>query len=746
MSNQPAPSTKFSLPMWQLLKANAGYMLSGRLRSKNGYAPLVGHDIPDDFCGVGVTSAPDPAMDDYLVARLKKLHVRQVRLDFSYGDDINHNARFLQTLHAHGFKVMLHLVQPFASARRMHTSIAQEEWQGFVRGTLQQFIHCIDVIEIGSTINRRRWAGYTLHGFLEAWRIAHHEIRQTPLRLAGPNVTDFEPPYNIGLLAILQKRGQLPDIHTDNLFSERCTEPERDDHKVLGHRLAPLGGFRLVKKAFVLQEIGAHYGVPELQSPAAFWTLPRIQRLLPQGEQKQADYLARYMLLCAASGALTRANWGPLACHREGLIDDGVTTYPELERITHYSGVGEDMDLYRIRPAFHSMSAFNRLIPGMHYEGQLNHDDHLEVHAFSSATHRIHALWTINGKAAALADIYQPAQLAQAVCINRDGEQLAAVPDLATESPVYLRFAREVNSAIRPDARVLANVALHVHDGSSHYRLYRHNGWHGLVRGDDAQQAALLMHALDPAGIGEPPREALLRKARNAVWKIADPRDPSRSLVVKQPLKMHFHKKLLDRFKPSKAKRSWNGTSELLRRGIGSARPVAYFEQPGDATLARNYFICEFIAADFSARDMLSAFAGGATEFSGISAQHAYRQLCDFLLLLHGRGVYFRDLSGGNILITREPNLTLSFSLIDTNRARFYDRGTTLSQRISDLTRVCNKLHWPGRMQLMGMYMQALGKPFSWRYRLPFHLYDAKVAFKRKFGRKAITRLFKKKS
>lgn len=730
--------------MWQLLKANASYMLSGKLRSKNGYAPQRGHDVPQDFCGVGVATAANPAVDDYLIAQLKALNVLQVRLDFSYGDDINHNARFLQALHASGFKVMLHLVQPLVAAKLMHTEAAQHEWQVFVSNTLQRFISHIDIIEIGSTINRRRWAGYTLEGFLTTWQIAHDEVRRYPIKLAGPNITDFEPPYNIGLLAILQSRGQLPDIHTDNLFSERCTEPERDDHKVLGHRLAPLGGFRLVKKAFVLQEIGAHFGVPELQSPAAFWTLPRIHRLFPQGEQKQADYLARYMLLCAASGALQRANWGPLACHREGLIDDGVTTYPELERITHYAGVGSDLGQYRLRPAFAAMSTFNRLIPGMHYEGQLNQDDHLEVHAFSSPQHRIHALWTINGKAAAIADIYQSAQLAQAECITRDGVVLSGVPDLVTESPVYLRFAREMNTGIKAEAEVLPSLAIHAHAENACYKRYDQDGWQGLILGNSQHEADLLHGALNPVFIGKPPKEALLRNARNAVWRIQDPRDSSRQLVVKQPVKMHLHKKWLDRFKPSKAKRSWNGTNELLRRGIDAAKPVAYFELIDDDTLMQNYYICEYIAADFSARDLFIAFSHGEQSYQGVSQQQAYRQLCDYLLTMHGHGAFFRDLSGGNILIRKGENEKLHFSLIDTNRAHFFNQGTSLGKRLSDLTRICNKLHAQGRDEFMTMYMQALGKQFSWQHKLPFYIYNAKVDFKRKFGRKAIKRLFKR--
>jgi hypothetical protein len=125
--------------------------------------------------------------------------------------------------------------------------------------------------------------------------------------------------------------------------------------------------------------------VPRLFSPAAFWTLPRIERVLPAGEQKQADYLSRYLILCAASGALEGAWWGPLVCHREGLVDDGVQPYPALERITHYAAVTGKLADFRVRPALAALAAVARLLPGTRYEGRLNQGQGLEVHAFRSA-------------------------------------------------------------------------------------------------------------------------------------------------------------------------------------------------------------------------------------------------------------------------------------------------------------------------------------------------------------------------
>lgn len=721
------------------------YLARGRLRFPGGHRPTAGHVVPTAFAGVGIAAAVDPAIDDWLIARLCETGIRHVRLDFSYGDGDRPAARLLERLLASSFHVTLHLVQPVDRARQMAASAeARKEWHGFVTATLDRFGSRIEILEIGSTVNRKRWTGYTLAGFLAAWEIAWREARSRRLTLAGPSVTDFEPPWNVGLLALLRERDQLPDLHTDNLFSERCTEPERYDHKILGYRLAPLHRFNLVKKARLLARIGADFGVPRLFSPAAFWTLPRIERLLPDSEEKQADYLARYLLLCAASGALERAWWGPLVCHREGLIDEGNFAYPELERITHYTSVRGGLTDLRVRPALQALGTFRELIAGSRYGGRQNAGDGLEVHAFHTATSLIHAVWTINGKAAAMADIYADSDLNAARFRGRDGEVPADRPTLASESPLYLVWPADRSIVVKPKAALLADVAIHRHlPGLTHF-FFEENGWRGIVLARDATEAALLLSRIHPERIEGPTDAAVLRHARNAIWTIANPRSEGARLVVKQPVKMHLHKKLLDRFKPSKGLRSWNGTAELLRRGVGAAPPVAWFEKIGDTSLTQNYYLCEFFPAEFSARELMGAFAAGKQEFAGVDEETAYRQLADYLLRMHGRGILFRDLSGGNILIRRDDDGRLEFSLIDTGRVRVFRGPLPLRARFADLVRICNKQHPEGRRKFLGIYLAALRKAPRWWHGWPFFLYDLKVAAKRRIGRKAWKRWFAK--
>ena len=719
--------------------ANIAYIGSGKLRSKDGYTPRKNHTVPQDFAAIGVATSPNPASDAYIVNALRELGISRVRLDFTYGDFDNHVARFLQSLIQENFKIHLHLVQPFDEAKSMDMQATQATWQQFVREVCERFGSKVAYIEVGSTINRKRWAGYTLDSFLKMWEIAYAEIKPRNILLAGPNITDFEPLYNIGILSLLKKRGQLPDIHTDNLFSERCTEPERDDHKILGHKLAPLGGFRLVKKAFVLQKIGQHFGVQRFHSPSAFWTLPRIERFLPNTEEKQADYLARYMLLCAASGVMENAGWGPLICHREGLIDDGVKPYPKLERITHYLSINDEVKNYRQRPAFKAFQTFTREIPGLSYLGQQNTHNFLEVHAFANAQNQVHAVWTTNGKVAALTDIYAEKDLANAKILHRDGHEIQT--NIACESPIYLHFDAE-KVEIKPSVGVIKNCAIHAHMPEIQFFHYQQNGWRGMIAAKNHAEFLLLAEALNPQTIKGPSKPTILRKARNAIWTIPDPRNPDNKLVVKQPVKFNFFKRFTDKLKPSKALRSWSGAHELLRRGIDNAKPIAYFELIGDNTLKQNFYICEFVPADFSVRDMFSAFERHEKTYAGITQETAYASVCDYLYTMHQRGAFFRDLSGGNILVHKPSETALSFSLIDTGRARFFNHGTPLSMRLSDMARACNKLHVEGRNTLMTRYMKKMGKHFGIKEKIPFITYNIKVAIKRQLKIKNIKKMF----
>jgi hypothetical protein len=749
--SKKSPKKQASMLTWPIIRMGLSYILSGKLYVKHGHLPVTGHQVPDDFIGVCVASAEDAAMDDYIIQQLNALGIKQVRLDFTYGDLTSFNARFLERLIADSFKVTLHIVQPFNSARNMENTPEQATWRAFLIEVLDRFGHQVSRIEIGTTINRKRWAGYTVDGFLHAWDIAYNEVKKRHIPLAGPNVTDFEPVYNIAILKLLKARNQLPDIHTNNMFSERVTEPERFDHRIFKYRWATIFKVNLIKKIRLLKKISTDFGVSALMSPAAFWAIYRIQRILPAGEQKQADYAARYMLLNAATGALHQAFWGSFICHREGLIDDGLqdAEYPALERVAHYASVDGDIKNFRIYPSFNAIRTVASLIQGARYRSMLASSNGLELHYFQTAQHEIHAAWTMNGKVAFLDDIYHANDIQQAEITNRDGQQIPYKSAFITESPIYLRWPTGYQPATAESPKLAKNLAIHAHIEGLNYYPFRQDNWFGLILAKDADEAALLAKQLNPAQLTSPQKEGALRHARNAIWAVTDPRHPERQITIKQPVKMYPHKAFFDRFKPSKAKRSWNGAIELLRRGIDTAHPVAFFEKQGDVSLKQNFYICDFVKADCSIGEMFISFAQGNKEFTNkdghvISAEETYIQLAHYLNNMHKRGVYFRDLSGGNVLVNILSDRTLHFSLIDTARARFFAPPMSMGNRLSDMTRVCNKLHWAGRERLMNLYLANIGRRFTFRYKLAFYLYDLKVDLKRKVGRKGIKKLVRR--
>ncbi|NOT14626.1 MAG: hypothetical protein HOP21_03405 [Methylotenera sp.] len=736
---------------WSIIRKGLAYILSGKLYIKRGHLPPAGHDIPKDFIGVCVASAADTAMDDYVIAQLHALAIKQVRLDFTYGDLESFNARFLERLIAEKFCVTLHLIQPFVAAKNMESTAEQTNWQTFIDQVLARFGAHVKRIEIGSTINRKRWAGYTVTGFLNTWHIAFKAAKQRNIELAGPNVTDFEPIYNIGILKMLKAKKQLPDVHTNNLFSERVSEPERFDHRVFKYRWATILKYNLIKKARILKKISTDFGIKHLVSPIAFWAIYRIERLLPDGEQKQADYAARYMLLNAASGALDQAFWGALICHREGLIDDGLTDaeYPTLERVTHYASVDGELKNFWPYASFNAIKTVAQLIQGAQYQVAIATANGLEIHHFQTAEHELHALWTINGKVAFLTDIYELSDIQHAEVIHRDGHALSIASNLINETPIYLRWPKNQRITIKDKLSISKDLAIHAHIKNLQYYRFLQDGWFGLILAKDADEAALLAQTLHPNGLVSPQKSNALRHARNAIWALPDPRNIARQVTVKQPVKMYPHKQFLDRFKPSKAKRSWNGAVELLRRGIETAHPIAFFEKENDTTLKQNFYICDFVKADCSVGEMFIHFAKGNKDFYfsakniTVSAEETYTQLAQYLHKMHKSGTFFRDLSGGNVLVTL-TNDKLNFSLIDTARARFYTHPSPFKERYSDLARICNKLHWIGRERFMGLYLANTGRKFTWGIKLNFYVYDFKVGFKRKFGRKGFKKLVKK--
>lgn len=707
----------------------------GLLATPSANRERVGCEISTAFAGVCIAVPKDTSALERVVELVSELGLRSLRLDFSTAHELDMVDRLVDRVREQGCEVLLHLVQSKEEASSMPDHEGMVAWQNFVQSSLAHFKGRIEAVEVGTTINRAKWAGYSLEGFLGMWKVAHEAAAELEIPLVGPNVTDFEPQYNAGLLAMLKARGYLPQIHSNNLFAERAIEPEATDRKILGERLKGLHGYDVIKKARFIQSIGELYGVSRAWSTCAFWTLPRIKRVLTQPECKKADYLVRYFVLCAASGAFERIYWGPLISRREGLLDDGTGEWSMEGRrdvVAYYRELPGEPTAWRHRPAFYAMQAFNRLLVGARYSGSLVGGPELQIHAFEGRDRITHVCWTMNGKVALPADCYSESGFKGLIAaFDRDGARMERPPSFFGESPCFLEWPVGKAPVVNKNAAVQQRVIVAPVSKGKGYFSYEDADWRGLVYAGDSEEAQLLIDALQPEAIGGKPQQSTLRKARNAIWTIEDPRDSARSLVVKQPERIAWHKRILDCRKPSKALRSWNGTCQLLRRGIESPAPVAYFEAKDSRRMLENWFICENFGGGHSVRSFFTGYASGEEEVEGFSFEDFVHRLVKYIQKIHRRGVYFRDLSGGNVLVQLGEDGYLKFSLIDTARSHFRNKAFPLSKRVDDLKRLVHKLDPARQKYFMNAYLKEEGGRFTFLQNVSFKLYAVKAQLKR---------------
>lgn len=710
--------------------------VSGRWLAAGADEPAGKLQVGKDFFGLCVAGSEDPPGDDFIIERLKELGLRHVRLDFASNSRATFQERFLRRLINENFQVCLHLVQSHSEAGSMQKSAqARENWRLFVAETLADYGHEVEFTEIGSTCNRRKWSGYTLPGYLTAWQIACEVASTHNYTLAAPNVTDFEPFYNIALLSEMKRNGLLPAVHTDNLFVERATEPEAYDRKIAGSMFANMFRFNLVRKARLLNDIALNFGVRKTVCAHVSWSLRRIGRFLGATEEKQADYLTRYCCLAAASGALKRIYWGPLIGQREGLIDDGTSEFPAIPHVTFYGKARGKINDYKIRPAYYAFQAVNRFLADSKYIRKIPSERGLEIHEFRKADDLFHVAWTMNGQCALTRDCYQAAILEQAQCYSRDGLALACRPAMISESPIYITWPGQVfpkNHAQEPAKQRklqtlktvrFANVA------GRQYDFATRNDLSGIGRPGDAD---LILNMLPALKTGEKAGHDVLRNARNQVWRCSLP-GKEEKIVIKLFRPAGPLRRLLQMKKGDKALRSWNGAQELLRRGISTPLPIAFFHCAKRPMAGESWYVCEDFAGSFSARNAFTAFSKGAGEFEGLKADELYGQIALFLGEIHDRGVYFRDLSAGNLLFRFRGDKSIEFALIDTARALFYDRSVGLRQRLCDLMRICHPLCWKGRKTFLARYMAFIGRRYRAWMNIAFYYYDLKHLLKGKF-------------
>ncbi|MEH6581943.1 MAG: lipopolysaccharide kinase InaA family protein [Halioglobus sp.] len=698
--------------------------------------PLPTTVVPTDYFGINVAPADDANVDDYIVARLNEIGLGQVRMDFSYDSFEGPAERLLDRLIVEGFRVMLEVFPPLDQAKQLFKDHgAQQNWADFLSRVFSRYEGKVEWFEIGSTPNRGRWSGFSFLSYQAAWGIAVEQASDSDIILAGPNVSDFEPFYNASFLSYMKRFGRSPDIHSDNLFVERVVEPEAYDHRVFGRFATHYLKLNLLKKARILHRIGQDNGSPELVCTYKCWTAKRLARRSPWPEQKRVDYLVRYLALAASSNAMRRVYWGPLICSRDGLISDQIEDYPVIDQVSYYQRVRGELENFDITPGFyalaHAVSRFSgarcTCIQHQPYGLSLFRFEPNEGQAFTLA-------WCRDGMSWPLTGVFADDQLDQAEFFNAVGEKIPR-PAVINEQALFIEFKE---AEVTPN---LSYAQLHATPGVIHLVSPSQQSvgdsvgtWTGasMLRADHQHQDLATIASLRPSELLSLEETAVLRDARNRIWNVKDPRNICDQVSIKLNRVVGM-KRISYRFKPSKGQRHWNNACEMLRRGIKTPLPIAFYEQNEKPGIRDSWYLCEFIPGAFSAREVYRAFRDGADEYRGMDKQAWFRCLAEFTCEMHNKQIVHRDLSAGNLLLRQRDDGTIDPHLIDIGRA-WLGNGSGLKQRhrLLDLMRICYKLNWSDRESFVAFYELYMGRSFSRLWKIPFHYYDNKQKFKKK--------------
>lgn len=696
-------------------------------------------DILDDFVGINIATSEDPECDDYLLTKLEELGIRHVRMDFSYCSFNSHAERLLNRLIEEDYSVMLDLFPPLPEAEMMlRDEMVQNRWRDFISDVFRRYGDDVEIFEIGNTPNRGRWSGFDARGYLQAWEIACQESEHFTLSLAGPNISDFEPLYNILFLAAMIRVAKPPEIHTDNLFVERVIEPEAYDHRVLGRWATDFLKLNLIKKARILQRLGNKYGIPKTICTYKCWTTKRLNRLFGFPQDKKVDYLVRYLVLATVSGALARVYWGPLICSRDGLIDDQTEDYPDIDQVSFYRKVRGEVANFTVTPSFHALKFIVSKLRNVRCIQAISDDNGLSHFVFESAhKQQFHLCWCRDGLVLPLSLIYQPAQLTGAKFFDACGGSVSDI-SVASEHPLIIEFDVNSNSRI-PDRNTLQSLPnLHrehtVFLSSSKWQSmpWQNQHWRGAFTHQKDLPESALGDKLNPSQLVRMPEIQVLRDTRNRLWNIEHPSGEKQKLTVKLN-RVRGLKRLSYRFQLSKGKRHWNTACEMLRRGIQTPTPIAFYERHQNSGIENSYYICEFVPAAFSTRNVFAAFRQGESSYRGLNKQQWFEKLTEFICNMHNRRVIHRDLSAGNLLLQENDTGEIQPYLIDIGRATFKNkRRLTSKQRLIDLMRICYKLDWSDRELFMTCYCEHYRKISAMLWRLSLFYYDVKQGTKKR--------------
>jgi serine/threonine protein kinase len=238
--------------------------------------------------------------------------------------------------------------------------------------------------------------------------------------------------------------------------------------------------------------------------------------------------------------------------------------------------------------------------------------------------------------------------------------------------------------------------------------------------------AALLRH----------PSCRILDESRNRIGVASFSLDEERVVeVVIKEFRTEGVDKLKSLFQASKARRAWRGSLALVKAGLGTPLPIGYLEKKKGLFLEQSYFLNEYIADVTEIRVLFR-------ELSSDALDQLLEELAAYLSRCSEAGINHRDLSDGNILVSKNHDGHNQFFLLDTNRIHCTKKNSIL-RSLKNLIRLGIPDHH--QKSFLALYLQrpaVSGWLWTW-YRLNKGVYTNYVALKRTLGLRKIAQKLK---
>lgn len=155
-------------------------------------------------------------------------------------------------------------------------------------------------------------------------------------------------------------------------------------------------------------------------------------------------------------------------------------------------------------------------------------------------------------------------------------------------------------------------------------------------------------------------------------------------------------------FRKSKAQRSFEYAHLLLKKGIKTPKPIAYFQKSSGLSFGKSFYVSQQLECDFTYRELVHE-----TDFP--NRHEILKQFTHFTFKLHENGIEFLDHSSGNTLIVVNEKNDYDFYLVDLNRMKFHET-MDYATRIKNFSKLTPDKNMVAVMA--GEYAKLIGKDY----------------------------------